>query len=52
VAIILDLQERMEEMHSDFARALEVLRDHLADQLAGRDEAFRHALVPRRKDEG
>jgi MerR family transcriptional regulator, heat shock protein HspR len=50
VAIILDLQQRMNDMQRDFGRALDMLRTHIAEQLADHDNALQHALVPRRME--
>jgi MerR family transcriptional regulator/heat shock protein HspR len=48
VAVILDLLGRMEQAQRDFERFLAVLREHVATELDGADDRFRHALVPRR----
>jgi MerR family transcriptional regulator, heat shock protein HspR len=49
VSIILDMRERMDQMHRDFEKFLRYIRDNIGQELFTFDERSKSALVPTRR---
>ncbi len=49
VEIILNMRERMNQMQREFENFLQYVRDNIEEEIFGKDERAKNALVPRRR---
>ena len=51
VEIILNMREKMKQMQTEFENFLQYIREHINEEVFGKDDTSKSALVPKRRIE-